>query len=172
MLISQMGLIPLRNFGRINGAIYRGEQPHGEKAWEWLLHVVGVSAVISFRENVSDLGYIEKMPAIKHYRQICVPDHQPPTLWQALDFTGLIQQFTDDGLVTYIHCEHGHGRTSIFSVIAKIALGWNPDDALEDEKRRFHVAYTHPVQEKWVRDFVKQTDALQSLNGATMGKSR
>lgn len=166
MLVSKMGLVPIRNFGRINGSIYRGEQPHDFKTWQWLIAVPKISAVISFRENKDDLEQIENMPAIKMYRRIAVPDHGTPTMMQALDFTGLIQEFTNDGLVTYIHCKHGHGRTSIFSVIAKIALGWNADDALRDEEERFHVAYNHPVQKTWLDRFVQDADKLQALSTA------
>lgn len=53
---------------------------------------------------------------------------------------------------TLIHCAYGHGRTSVFSVLAKMAAGMSLDESIQDEKTRFHYQFRHPEQEQWLRD--------------------
>lgn len=136
-----LGLIPIRNFGVIAPGVYRSAQPMYNYEFRWLSAVLGLRHIVSLREESrhSDMA----LPFGVKVHHIDVPDHQPPTIKKAAAFMRLIQACKEPIL---IHCEHGHGRTSTFSVLAKMALGWTLEKALRDEKRRFHYTFRHHHQ--------------------------
>lgn len=138
------GLIPLRNFGTINESktIYRSAQPLTHHEFHWMKKVLGIKYIVNLRaESDHSERYAKKygMEVVK----IPVRDLHPPTMRQASKFMKLITSL--DGPVL-IHCEHGHGRTSTFSVLCKLANGMSLPLSLADEKRRFHYKFKHHHQ--------------------------
>ena len=148
--IKDIGLIPLSNFGQVNSdhAIFRCAQPLFPYQYEWLKKVLGIDMVVNLRSE-KDVDSRLGIPAGLSTVTISVPDHHAPTEKQALDFIKFIRN--QKGSIV-IHCEHGHGRTSTFSVLAKIALGMTLDEAIEDEHVRFHYEFRHKEQEEFLRN--------------------
>lgn len=150
--MTNLGLIPIPNFGIVNSGLrlYRSAQPLHKHQYHWLVNMVGLMNIIDLR---AESDHDEKhAPAfgIKVYK-VPVLDHQAPTIDQVRDFSTLIKRLVP--APTLIHCEHGHGRTSTFTVLAEIALGSTLDDAMKREKDEFHYEWKHPVQEQFLRDW-------------------
>ena len=148
--IEQFGLIPIRNFGVIlpEKKIYRSAQPIYNYEYQWLSNVAGIKRIINLRSEKDIDKRHASMYGISNHT-VLVPDHKPPSIEQAKQYQELI---LDTTLPTLIHCEHGHGRTSTFSVLTKLAFGWTLEDAFKDEQERFHYHFKHHVQ----LDFLNQ----------------
>ena len=145
------GLVPLINYGEVQRGLYRCAQPIHAYQYEWLKEALGVRLIINLRaENQTTDNKYGEIYEIKTVG-FKVPDHQPPTSSQATEFMKLVKGTIDPML---IHCEHGHGRTSTFCVLAKVALGWSFDEAMEDEKRRWHYKFKYPAQELFLTEFI------------------
>lgn len=140
-MIKNLGLIPIRNFGIIAPGIYRSAQPMYNYEFKWLILMLSLRHIVSLRAESRHSDMAAPLGLKIHH--IDIKDHGVPTLAQARSFIKLIQTYREPLL---IHCEHGHGRTSTFSVLAKIALGWTLKDALKDEERRFHYNFRHRHQ--------------------------
>lgn len=161
---SDYGLIPLVNFGVLfsNMQLFRSAQPLQKFQYEWLAKTLKIKSIINLREEI-DID--EKMigeAGIPFHFTIQVKDHQPPKMEDAMQFYHLIRECPKPAL---IHCAHGHGRTSTFSVIAKMAYGMTFEDAMKDEKERFHYEWRHHLQEEFLYEFDKHLKQIQS-NGA------
>jgi len=153
--MKDVGLIPLWNFGEIAPNLYRSAQPLYGFQYKWLRDTLGIKKIVNLRaESQHDS---KNAPREIEVININVRDHNPPTLEQAHNFMDLIKDmkfFKGIGphAPTLIHCEHGHGRTSTFSILAKMALGMTLEDAIQDEKERFHFEFRHHAQEAWLRE--------------------
>lgn len=102
----------------------------------------------------------ERQEHVENGMSITVPDHHQPTLSQAMVFMDKVRSHKGTIL---IHCLHGHGRTSTFSVLAKVALGMTVDEAIQDERDRFHYSFKYPAQEQWLRDNASQLERYRPL---------
>lgn len=142
--IEQFGLIPIRNFGVIlpEQKIFRSAQPMYSYEFRWLADVAGIKRIINLRSEMDIDKRHASMYGIENHT-ILVADHNPPTMEQVEQFKNLI---SNTNLPTLIHCEHGHGRTSTFSVLTKLAFGWTLEDAFKDEQERFHYHFKHHTQ--------------------------
>jgi protein tyrosine/serine phosphatase len=144
--IRTLGLIPIRNFGIIHDGLYRSAQPMYGYEYEWLKNMLGLKYIISLREESRHDSNVASEHGLRVFN-IDVVDHFPPTLAQVNHF----KQILSAGVPTLFHCEHGHGRTSTFSVISKMLNGMSLDDALNHEKEVFHYQFKHKVQEEFLR---------------------
>lgn len=119
----------------------------------WLKEVVGIDHIINLRsESEHDekmCQYIAGMTTSK----IDVKDHQEPTLEQANNFIAYIKDAIDKNKRVLFHCKHGHGRTSTFCILARLAMGWTLDKAIKEEEEKFHYHFKHPAQ----IEFLKKT---------------
>lgn len=149
-----LGLVPLINFGRVvaksTGIIYRSAQPEYAYQYNWLANNMNKLKLVNLRSEAEIDRRYATFPHLQ-YKQIPVVDHQPPTIEQAVEFMEDVRDYKGDML---IHCAHGHGRTSTFSVLAKVALGWTLQEAMEDEHKRFHYEFRHHAQEEWLYDHI------------------
>lgn len=153
-----LGLVPLSNFGNVDKGIYRSSQPYYQYQYEWLFDTLQVSRIYNLRaESNHDSRLVSECKLPIEVIKIDVTDHQPPSDAQAKEFIKSIQYAKEDENVL-IHCEHGQGRTSTFSVLSKVAMGWDIEEALNDEKERFHYSFRHYAQEDWIRNFLKNND--------------
>jgi protein-tyrosine phosphatase len=104
---------------------------------------------------------------VKHGMQVIsieIPDHQEPTLEQALSFIGQVHHALAYGQKILIHCEHGHGRTSTFAVLARLAQGWTLEHALQEEEEVFHYCFNHPAQKEFlIKNFTNYGQSAQGL---------
>jgi protein-tyrosine phosphatase len=151
--MKNLGLIPIRNFGVVlpDKHLYRSAQPLYRYEYKWLKDTVGIKRIINLRSEKNVDDKFCKEVGIESY-SILVPDHKSPSLEQVQEFYNLIK---DTKLPTLIHCEHGHGRTSTFSVLSKLLFGWTLDAALLHEKDKFHYNFKHHAQEEFLKDFYK-----------------
>lgn len=154
MNIEQLGLIPVPNFGIISPShkLLRSAQPQYLFQYQWLKNVPKVERIINLRaEKDIDSKFAEKLGIENH--TILVPDHKTPTLEQVEEFQKLLN---DNTLTTLIHCAHGHGRTSTFSVLAKLSIGMTLEEAIADEEKRFHYHFKYPAQIGFLKEFYEQ----------------
>jgi protein-tyrosine phosphatase len=141
-----LGLVPIKNFSWIYGNIWRSAQPRTKFEYKWLEEVVGIDFIINLRaEKEEDWRFTNTI------LNIPVKDHHPPTVKQATDFIKTVRILSGHKRKILIHCLHGHGRTSDFSVLSKLANWWTLEDAIEDEKKRFHINFNHKMQEEFLR---------------------
>lgn len=148
--MKNLGLIPVKNFGVLDyeKGIYRSAQPLYEYEYKWLQEMLGIKTVVNLRgESTHDDKFAGKLGI--NVIDINIPDHYPPTLQQSEDFIKMIQE--EDRFPMLFHCAHGHGRTSTFSVLAKIALGWSLESAIEHEREEFHYQFKHSAQTDFLR---------------------
>lgn len=147
-----LGLIPIRNFGIILPNLYRSAQPEYSYEYEWL-NKIGIKKIISLRaESEHDARMVKGLGLDWKVERIPVRDHNPPTIDQIKDYYSML-----DFTPTLIHCEHGHGRTSTFSILSKMRRGMSLDEAIQDEKDRFHFALHHTIQENFLRGLTNQS---------------
>jgi protein tyrosine/serine phosphatase len=142
--MNKLGLVPLSNFAQVLPDIYRCAQPIYKYQYDWLRDVLGIKMIVDLRkESDIDVNYFDSVI------RISVPDHEVPTMKQAQEFMQLVKKNKQPML---IHCAHGHGRTSTFCVLARIAVGWSVERAISNERIKFHYQFNHPAQEKWLMD--------------------
>lgn len=142
-----IGLVPLRNFALVDEKkqIYRSAQPLYGYEYRWLSKMLGIKQIFNLRTEEIDARLTTGLGI--GVETISIPDRGVPTLKQALDFMDEIRKIKVPSL---IHCTHGHGRTSTFSVLVRIAIGWDVHDAIKEEKIKFHYEFAHPLQEEFL----------------------
>lgn len=145
--ITSLGLIPIRNFGILQDRLYRSAQPMYGYEYAWLKNMLGLKHIISLRSECFHDEYLAPMHDIK-VTSITVKDHFPPENDHIKQFLDVIKKNEP----TLFHCEHGHGRTSTFSVIAKMRNGMSVEEAIQHEKDFFHYEFKHKAQEEFLRD--------------------
>lgn len=149
--MKKIGLSPLRNFGVVDADrnIYRSAQPMYGYEYDWIRNRLGVDTIVNLRaESRHDSAMSKGFDVVN----IDVKDHHPPTLDQAREFIDLIS----NGKNILFHCEHGHGRTSTFCVLAGVALGMDIDAALEREENEYCCHFKHPEQLDWLKKNFKK----------------
>lgn len=148
--MENVGLIPLWNFGEVAPKLFRSAQPLYAFQYDWLHRILDVSKIYNLR---AESRHDERTAGDEiEVVNVNVKDHFPPTFMDAVNFMTAVKHDREKGIATLIHCEHGHGRTSTFSILAKMALGDSLEQAIEDEKERFHFEFRHHAQEQWLKD--------------------
>jgi len=144
---TNLGLIPLSNFAILDKkqGLYRSAQPIYGYQFAWLKEHLGIKTIINLREEAN----IDERHSVEHginVMTIAVRDHNPPTMEQAETFMNIIKEPANYPLL--FHCQHGHGRTSTFCVLARIARGWTMEEALEEELKtyQYHFKYQSQIQ--------------------------
>lgn len=151
--ITKLGLIPLRNFAMVDKkkGLYRSAQPMYGYEYEWLKNKLGINTIVNLRSELNHDSTMLKSLTSKigdiEVITFDVPDHCTPTLKQAKEFIDLIKNRKN----VLFHCEHGHGRTSTFCVLSRIAMGWTLEDALREEAIVFGYQFRHPKQLDFLR---------------------
>jgi protein-tyrosine phosphatase len=144
---NKLGLIPLRNFGIVNkeSQVYRSAQPIYSYEYEWLRKMLNIDCIINLRAESRHDNNLAPKHGIEVVN-IDVEDHKAPTKEQADLFIKILHDKLDKRESVLIHCEHGHGRTSTFSVLAAIIMGQTLDQAIAQENNDFHYQFRHPQQ--------------------------
>lgn len=155
--MKNLGLIPVRNFGILDEdkGLYRSAQPMYGYEYEWLKNVLNVKTIVNLRSESNH----DTNVAVKHGINVInflVEDHKSPSEAQVMEFVRVIQN--DEHYPLLFHCQHGHGRTSTFAVLARLATGWTFEDALKEENEVFHYSFRYQDQ----KDFL-QNISLKSL---------
>lgn len=147
-----LGLVPLMNFAIVDEdkEIYRSAQPILNYQYGWLKEMLNLKTIVNLRSEASiDSNHAERA-GIKVV-EFKVPDHHEPTEEQALEFMKLVKDESNFPLL--FHCEHGHGRTSTFCVLLRLAQGWTLDDAMKEETEKFHYKFRHQTQLNFLKSF-------------------
>lgn len=153
--MKNVGLIPIRNFGALDKkkGLYRSAQPQYGYEYAWLKNVLGLKTIINLRSESNHDGN----EAIKHGINVVnfmVDDHKIPNDAQVEQFTKLIQDESNFPLL--FHCQHGHGRTSTFCVLARLAMGWTLEEALNEEREKFHYQFRYKAQEDFLANLANK----------------
>lgn len=153
----QLGLIPVRNFAVVDekNGLFRSAQPLYQYEYEWLKKVAGIDVIVNLRSESGHDEYFAPNHGME-VKRFMVKDHNEPTQEQANEFICFIQNCIASGKKVLFHCEHGHGRTSTFCVLARLAQGWNLEDALKEETDVFHYSFKHMAQVDFLNKFQKQ----------------
>lgn len=151
--MQNLGLIPLINFAAVDSdaGLYRSAQPEYAYQYQWLKDTIGIDVIINLRsESKHDDRLIHATNANIEVINIDVIDHECPSLDEANYFVWLIKKCIAEKRKVLFHCLHGHGRTSTFCVLARIAQGWNVMDAIDEEDKVFHYSFRHESQKQFL----------------------
>jgi protein-tyrosine phosphatase len=154
-------LVPIINFAKVRGGLYRGAQPQYRWQYEWIIKNCKVQNFVTLRRKDDDSRYA--IPDGCRVLDIQVEDDHAPTFEQADAFLSFIALHAHEGV--FFHCEHGHGRTSLFAVLVRLSEGWTLDDALAEQKALGY-EFTHPAQLQFLRDYVRDSGAEGAENAA------
>lgn len=156
--MKNLGLIPLRNFAVVDGDknIYRSAQPMYEYEYEWMKKNLGIDTIVNLRAESRHDNHVGRGLKVINFD---VEDHNPPTLEQADKFMKLVN---DNGGKLLFHCEHGHGRTSTFCILARLALGWTLEKAFAEEEHKFHYQFNHKFQREFLQKHFGKKEAANA----------
>lgn len=143
--MKNIGLVPLRNFAVVDQelGVYRSAQPLYDYEYEWLKTTLGIKTIVNLRSESNH----DDMFAVKHGIGVIdfyIPDHKEPTKEQMEHFMDIIKK--GERFPLLFHCAHGHGRTSTFCVLTRLAMGWTLNQALKEESEKFHYSFRHKIQ--------------------------
>jgi protein tyrosine phosphatase (PTP) superfamily phosphohydrolase (DUF442 family) len=145
--------ITLKNFGVVDGHIFRGGQPSEEEYVQ--LKALGVKAVIDLRLDAKSRSRERAEAAGLTYINIPIDGHGTPTDDQAVAF---IKAVDGAGGSVYVHCAGGRHRTgSMIAVYRMTHNGWNIDKAYgEMEAYDFYTRNGHKGFKTFVFDYAER----------------
>lgn len=127
----------------------RGGQP--EKRDYVALYDSGIRLVVNLRLRGETRAIERHAPGLISVH-IPVPNHMVPSHEQALKWLHLCQAHLH-GLPIYVHCHAGHGRTSVFCSLVRIAQGWDAERAIAEERAYGFDPAEEEIQAAYIRRF-------------------
>ena len=145
--------ISIKNFGVVDGRIYRGGQPNKEEYSE--LARLGVKAVIDLRLDARKTSKELAEAAGLQYILVPIEDGGTPSMEQAAAFLKAVDSV--DGPV-YVHCAGGRHRTgSMIAVWRMTRDAWSLDQAYKEMlDYDFYTRNGHAGFKTFVEDYAKQ----------------
>jgi tyrosine-protein phosphatase SIW14 len=145
--------ISIANFGRLNDAYYRGEQPIGRDYAD--LAAIGIRTVIDLQadgDNRDEAGLVESA-GMTFYR-IPMTTHVPPTAAQLAQFMSIVNDPAHQPV--YVHCKGGKHRTGVMSAVYRMEHdGWTAEQAFSEMKRyEFGADFLHAEFKRFVYGYV------------------
>ncbi|GAC1652505.1 MAG: hypothetical protein NVS9B12_01940 [Vulcanimicrobiaceae bacterium] len=127
------------NFGRLLPWLARGAHPN-PAGYKWLVNS-GVKTIVNLRaeDNTEEL----LAPLGFELVHIPVADNAAPSQEQAMQWLALASEEARRPL--YIHCQSGHGRTSTFCILFRLAQGWKLSDSIAEEAQKYGFQPDHDV---------------------------
>lgn len=150
--LENLGLVPLLNFGQINDNIFRSAQPRYNYQFEWLRDIIGIEVLVDLRSE----NNIDDRVGVEHGFEVFdvnIPDHHAPSLEDVERFREFYEE--NKGRKILIHCAHGQGRTTTFSVLVRLFEGWTLDQAIQEQESECRYHFKHPKQLEFLREFVE-----------------
>lgn len=150
----KIGIAPLRNFAVVEDEkLYRSAQPIFNYEFAWIKNTLGVKTIVNLRAE-SDIDS-RRAPEGLNVVNIRVKDHFIPTSDQVQAFIDTLKDESNYPIL--FHCEHGHGRTSTFCVLARMIMGWTYEQAMSEEENDFNYHFKYEPQIKFLKEiFDKQ----------------
>jgi|SRR5665213_615138 len=142
----------LANFGWLETWIARGAEPT-PSGFRWLSDAAFIT-VVNLRAEDNTESFLTRDLGLGGY-YIPVVDNTAPTDAQAFDWLNLCADMAARTL--FVHCQSGHGRTSTFCVLLRLAQGHKLEEAIDEEVKHFgfkpehdvaQVAYLHDVRRR------------------------
>lgn len=151
------GLVPIRNFAIVDEqrGLYRSAQPIYSYEYVWLKNL-GIKTIINLRAE-SDIDN-KKAPKVGiNVVNVRVKDHYIPTKEQVQVFIDTLKDESNYPLI--FHCQHGHGRTSTFCMLARMVMGWSHEQALKEETETYQYHFRYQPQIEFLKQVfhVEQT---------------
>lgn len=120
------------NFGWLTPWFARGAEPN-PTGYRWLKET-GFTTIVNLRAEDNTEALLCDALGLGHV-QVPVVDNLAPSDQQALSFLAMCADGAHRPL--FVHCESGHGRTSTFCILLRLAQGWRLDDAIEEQRKNF-----------------------------------
>jgi protein tyrosine/serine phosphatase len=115
---------------RMEPWLMRGAQPQSEDYCQ--LFDAGIRAIVNLRKH-DDSVTIEKFAPQVLAVRIPVANHHAPSRTQALTWLEFCQSMRAAWPI-FVHCHAGHGRTSVFCGLVRIAQGWDFQRMLDEQQ--------------------------------------
>jgi len=151
--------VSLKNFGIVDGRIYRGGQP-GKEEYDELARL-GVKAVIDLRLDARKTSKDLAEAAGLQYILVPIEDGGEPSLEQAAAFLKAVDSV--DGPV-YVHCAGGRHRTgSMIAVYRMTRDNWTLEQAYKEMlDYDFYTRNGHGGFKTFVEDYYKQVQDVKA----------
>lgn len=118
----------------------------------------GIRADISLEKNRIDTPF-----GIDFYLWLPTEEHKPPNFEQLLAGACFLKSLVDQKIKTYVHCEHGHSRSSTFVAAYLIMEGMDVEEAIEFIRKRRPVIHLNKAQKQALYDFKKRLKTALKL---------
>lgn len=149
--------IDIKNFGVVDGHIYRGNQP--SKSDYQCLKALGVSTIVDLRDDAKSSARRDAEAAGLKYVNIPMDDRDKPYDTQVATFLAAVTDPANGNC--YVHCVGGRHRTGATIAIYRIAVeGWTADAAFaEMESYDFYSRWGHKAYKSYVYDYYARMKA-------------
>lgn len=147
--------IPVRNFGRVTDAVYRGALPRPE-TYRALVERLGVRRVLSLTEGARERDRQRALDAgVVEWRHIPFADREMPRAERVREWLEVIRTAATRGAI-YTHCMGGRHRTGVLVAVFRVTdCGWAKARAFDEMMRYgYYDARGHrPLREWFMRVF-------------------
>lgn len=159
--MKKLGLVPLSNFAVVDNkfGLYRSAQPLYDYQYIYLRDKLKIKTIINLRDEADIDSKHSKKFGI-NVMTFAVKDHTAPTMEQAQLFMNIVKEPLNYPML--FHCQHGHGRTSTFCVLARVARGWTVEEAMEEELNSFQYHFKYGSQIEFL-EYLKQSLSQTNL---------
>lgn len=116
---------------RIEPWLARGGQPEARDYTK--LYDSGIRIIVNLRLHHDDARDVEKYAPGLLCARIPVKNDHAPSDEQGTKWLTLCDSIRDS-LPIYVHCHEGHGRTSVFCALVRIAQGYDLETIIAEER--------------------------------------
>ncbi|MBI1973953.1 dual specificity protein phosphatase family protein [Candidatus Micrarchaeota archaeon] len=141
---------PAFEYSKISEHVYIGTNQCCQGHFNRQLLSKGISADVSLEETRIDQPF-----GVQYYLWLPTRDHAAPSFKQLLVGARFIQQLAANGVKTYVHCQHGHGRAPALVAAYLVLEGKTSERAFELIKRKRPGAHPNAKQLRAVEEFQK-----------------
>jgi protein-tyrosine phosphatase len=120
----------------------------------------GIKADISLEEKRLDQPF-----GVNYYLWLPTKDGRAPSFKQLLIGANFIKQLISNKIKVYVHCEHGHGRSSTLVAAYFILEGKSVDEAIGLIKKNRHGIHLSEYQIKALKIFESKIRKFYATKG-------